>query len=113
MIVKKPENDTEILQKKLQKIKDQKGILGYIIIDQKSASVDLKNPTKINDYAMFSSTAHEVSQDITEPLQVGDVDTIVIESEETKLLSMNIKGHRLNLFMERNVDEDKLQRKLT
>jgi hypothetical protein len=42
------ENKTENLQEKLQEIKDQEGIIGYILRDEKSASIDLKDPKKDN-----------------------------------------------------------------
>ena len=112
MIIKKPKNDVEIVQKKLQNINAQKGILGYILRGSKSASVDLKDPTKIVDYAMFSATALDVGRNMRGTLQMGEVDTIVVESEETKLLSMNINNYHLCLFMEKSVDHDKLYRKL-
>jgi predicted regulator of Ras-like GTPase activity (Roadblock/LC7/MglB family) len=117
MLVKKSEtddteNDAEKIQEKLQEIKDQEGIIGYILRSKKSASIDLKDPTKIIDYAVLSSTAFDVGHDITEALQMGEVDTIVVESEETKLLSMNINNHHLSIFMEKSVDHDKLYKKL-
>ena len=112
MLVKKSETDVEIVQEKLQEIKDQEGIIGYILRSKKSASIDLKDPTKIIDYAVLSSTAFDVGHNITEALQMGEVDTIVVESEETKLLSMNINNHRLSLFMEKSVDHDKLYKNL-
>jgi hypothetical protein len=112
MIVKKPKTDSEIVQEKLQAVKEQEGILGYILRDSKSASVDLKDPTKIIDYALLSSTAREISQSMTESRQIGEVDTIVVESETTKLLSMNFNSHHISLFMNKDVDHNKLSRKL-
>ena len=106
------ENDIEKLQEKLQDIKDQEGIIGYILRGTKSASIDLKDPTKIIDYAVLSSTTFDASRNMTEALQMGEVDTIIVESEETKLLSMNINNHRLSIFMEKNVDHDKLYKNL-
>ena len=100
------------MQKKLQSINDQKGILGYILRGSKSAFIDLKDPTKIIDYAMFSTTAIEVGHNMTETLQMGEVNTIVVETEETKLLSMNINNHHLSLLMEKSVNHDKLCKKL-
>jgi len=117
MLVKNPEtdeteNDIEELQEKLQEIKDEEGIIGYILRGPKSASIDLKDPTKIIDYAVLSSTTFDAGQNMTEALQMGEVDTIIVESEETKLLSMNINNHRLSIFMEKNVNHDKLYKNL-
>lgn len=107
------ENDVEELQEKLQDIKDQEGIIGYILRGSKSASIDLKDPTKIIDYAILSSAVFDVSQNMTEALQMGKVDTILVESEETKLLSININDQRLSIFMEKSVNHDKIYKNLT
>ena len=112
MIVKEPKSDTEIIQQKLQSIKDQKEIIGYILRNKKTASVDLKDPTKIIDYALLSSTALEVGDSMTESLQMGEANTIVVESETTKLLSLKTNNYNLSLFMEKEVDHDKLSKKL-
>ena len=106
------ESETEILQEKLQEIKEQEGIIGYILRNSKSASIDLKDPTKIIDYAALSSTALETGDDMTETLQLGEIDTIVLETEETKLLSMKTNDQNLSIFMEKNVDHDKLSKNL-
>jgi len=106
------ENDVENMQEKLQEIKNQEGIIGYILRSKKSASIDVKDPTKIIDYAILSSAVFDVSQNMTEALQMGEVDTILVESEETKLLSMNINNHRLSIFMEKSVDHNKICKNL-
>ena len=110
------ENDDETmqekLQEKLQEIKDQEGIIGYILRGTKSASIDLKDPTKIIDYALLSSATFDTGRDMTETLQMGEVDNIVVESEETKLLSMNINSHRLSIFMEKSFDHNSLYKNL-
>lgn len=113
MLVKKSitddtENETEKLLEKLQEIKEQEGIIGYILRGSKSASIDLKNPTKIIEYAVLSSTTFDTGDNMTETLHLGEIDTIVLESEETKLLSMNTNNHRLSIFMEKSVDHNKL-----
>jgi predicted regulator of Ras-like GTPase activity (Roadblock/LC7/MglB family) len=106
------ENDIKKTQEKLQDIKDQEGIIGYILRGPKSATIDLKDPTKIIDYAVLSSTTFDAGRNMTEALQMGEVETIIVESEETKLLSMNINNHRLSLFMEKSVDHNNLYKNL-
>ena len=113
MSYNKPETETEILQEKLQDIKDQEGIIGYILRGAKAASIDLKDPKKIIEYATLSSTAFDVALNLAEALQMGELETILVESEETKLLSMNINDQRLSLFMEKTVNHDKIYKELT
>jgi predicted regulator of Ras-like GTPase activity (Roadblock/LC7/MglB family) len=106
------EYDIEELEEKLQEIKNQEGIIGYILRSTKSASIDLKDPTKIISYALLSSTMFDTSQDMIEELKIGEVNSIVLESDEIKILSMNINDKRLTIFMEKHVNHDKLYKKL-
>ena len=115
MLVKNAQNENgndEHLQEKLQEIKGQEGFIGYILRGSKSAAIDLKDPTKIIDYAVFSSAVFDLSCNMTDTLQVGDVNTIIVESEKMKLLSMNVNNQRLSIFMEKSVDHDKLYKNL-
>ena len=113
MFVKNPKtSNNENLQKKLQEIKDQEGIIGYILRSSKSASIDLKDPTKMIEYAVLSSTVFDTSSDLTNTLQIGAITTILVESEKMKLLSMNVNDNRLSIFMEKNVDHNKLYKNL-
>lgn len=112
MLVNNPKTNDNAILKKLKEIMYQKGISGYIIRDQKSASIDLKDPKKIIDYAVLSSTAIDVSRNMSETLQMGEVNNIIVESKETKLLSMNVNNHVLSIFMEKGVDHDKLYKNL-
>jgi len=104
----KSKDDIEIMQEKLQSIKGREGIIGFILRGSNSASIDLKDPTKIIDYAALSAAAFEAGQDMSAVLEIGKVDTILLEGEETKVLSMVINNHRLSIFMEKNVDHNKL-----
>ena len=109
---KKHETGAENMQEKLQEIKDQEGIIGYILRDSKSASIDLKDPTKIIDYAVLSTTSFDAASNIAKTLQIGEVEKIIVESEETKVMAMNTKNRRLSIFMEKSVDHNKLYESL-
>ena len=101
-------NDVEALQEKLQSIKDREEIIGYILRGPNSASIDLKDPTKIVEYAILSTTAFETGQDLSAMFEIGEVDTIITEGEKTKILSQVINDHHLSIFMDKNVDHNKL-----
>ncbi len=106
------EDQTEELEEKLQEIKDQEGIIGYIIRSTKSASIDLKDPTKMISYALLTSTLFDTSQNMIEELKMGDMTSTIVESDETKILAMNINDKRLSIFMEKNVNHDEVYNKL-
>jgi predicted regulator of Ras-like GTPase activity (Roadblock/LC7/MglB family) len=104
----KSKNDVEALQEKLQSIKGREEIIGYILRGSNSASIDLKDPTKIVEYAILSTTAFEAGQGLSAMFEIGEVDSIITEGEETKILSKVVNNHRLSIFMKKNVDHNKL-----
>jgi predicted regulator of Ras-like GTPase activity (Roadblock/LC7/MglB family) len=104
----KYEDDVETLKKTLQSIKGREGIIGYILRGSNSASIDLKDPEKTIDYAILSSTSFESGKDMSAIFEIGEVDTILLEGKGTKILSMAVKNHRLSIFLEENVDHNKL-----
>jgi len=96
------------LQEKLHGIKNQDGIIGYILRGPETAAIDIKDPRKIIEYASLSSAAFEVSNDIAKNMEIGEVYNMVVESEDTKVLCMIVKNHRVSVFMEKNVKHDKV-----
>lgn len=101
------DND-EMLLEKLKEIKNQEGIIGYILRSSNSAAIDLKDPQKIIDYALLSSAVMDISNKMTEKLQVDEVEKAVMETEQTKLLSINLGNKHLSIFMKQSVDHNKL-----
>ena len=104
----KSKEEIEDMQETLKDIKNREGIIGYILRSPNSASIDLKDPTKIIDYAILSATSLEAGQDIANTFEIGKVDAIMLEGGNMKVLSMAIGDNRLSIFMEKNVDHNKL-----
>ena len=48
-------NIGEKIKQNIDKINEKEGVIGYILRDKKSASINLKDPTKIIDFAVLSS----------------------------------------------------------
>ena len=61
----KSKDDIETVQEKLRSIRGREGIIGYILRGSNSASIDLKDPTKVIDYAVLSATAFEAGQEMS------------------------------------------------
>ncbi|RLI47217.1 hypothetical protein DRO69_01180 [Candidatus Bathyarchaeota archaeon] len=97
---------------KLQNIKTKGGIIGYIIRNQKSASVDVKDPTKIIDYALLSSTLHDSVENMISSFELGKVNNIVIEGKDVKVLSLTINDNRISIFMNKNVNHNTIYKDL-
>jgi predicted regulator of Ras-like GTPase activity (Roadblock/LC7/MglB family) len=93
------------LTDKLAEIRKDKGVIGYIIRNTTSATIDLKESEKIIEYAIFSSQVLDSSQEISDLFELGDVSSVLIEGKESKALCMNIEGNKISIFMEKDADD--------
>jgi len=100
------------LRTNLEEIKTYDGIIGYILRNSTSAAIDLKDPTKIIDYAIISSSALGASEELSELLDLGEAKDIVIEGGAIKVLSLTVDENKVSIFMEKDADCEKILKKL-
>ncbi len=106
------ETSTNDLRARLDEIKAYDGVIGYILRNSTSAAIDLKDPTKIIDYAILSSSALDASQEMAELFNLGDVKDIIVEGKDVKVLSLTVDENKISVFMEKNADCGKILKKL-
>ena len=97
----------------LEDINTKKGIIGYILRGPTSASVDIKDPSKIIDYAVLSATAFESSESLLHLFGLSKIRSVVVEGKDMKILCLTIGDHSLSVFMEKTVDHNSIYKKLT
>ncbi len=102
----------ENLQTNLENIKTREGIIGYIFRTPKSASIDLKDPTKIIDYAVLSSTVLEAGEKLANTFELGNIHKVTLEGKDTKILTLKIGDNHLSIFMDKTVDQDRIYKDL-
>ena len=100
------------LRTSLEEIETHDGIVGYILRNSTSAAINIKDPTKIIDYAVLSSSTFEVSKEFSELFDLGDIKNVVIEGKDMKVLSLTVDENKVSVFMEKNVDCEKILRRL-
>jgi predicted regulator of Ras-like GTPase activity (Roadblock/LC7/MglB family) len=100
------------LRARLDKIKSQEGVIGYILRNTTTAAIDLKDPTKIIDYAIVSSSTIDASDELSSLFNLGNIKSIVVEGKKVKMLSMIIDENRISIFMEKNVDCEAIRKDL-
>jgi predicted regulator of Ras-like GTPase activity (Roadblock/LC7/MglB family) len=100
------------LRAKLEEIQKQDGVIGYILRNTSSASIDLKDPAKLIDYALLSSSALDASEELSELFALGNVRSVLVEGKNIKMLSLIVDGNRISVFMEKNVDSEVLRKTL-
>ena len=111
----KPEQPTGFVSVRsaLDKVKSRDGIIGYIVRGPTSASVDIKDPAKIIDYAALSAEAMDSSETVSEAFELGAISNIVLEGKSVKMLMMKKGDQELTVFMDRSVDHNSVIRDLS
>jgi len=104
--------DGERIKQNINKIKAREGIIGYILRNSTSASIDLKDPTKIIDYAVLCSSASEASEELSETFKLGDVKHVLVEGNDAKLLYFTVEDNKVSVLMEKNVDHNRVHKDL-
>jgi len=100
------------LRANLEEIKTYDGVVGYILRNSTSAAIDLKDPTKIIDYAIISSSALDAGEELSKLFDLGAVKDIVVEGKGVKALSLTVGENKISVFLEKDADCEKILKKL-
>lgn len=103
----------ERIKQKVESVKSKEGVIGYILRNSTSASIDLKDPVKIIDYAVLSSSAFEASEELSETFKLGEVKYSLIKGNTVKLLSFINGENKISVFMENNLDHKRIYKDLS
>jgi len=100
------------LRAKLEEIKTYDGVVGYILRNFTSAAIELKDQTKIIDYAIISSSALDAGEELSKLFDLGAVKDIVVEGKGVKVLSLTVGENKISIFLEKDADCEKILKKL-
>jgi predicted regulator of Ras-like GTPase activity (Roadblock/LC7/MglB family) len=100
------------LKEGLEEVKTFSGVIGYILRNSSSASIDLKDPMRIIDYAILSSSAFDASKQFSELFDLGEVKEVIVEGKDAKMLCLDIAGNKISVFMDKNADSDRVLKRL-
>ncbi|MGD8546066.1 MAG: hypothetical protein PVH12_07820 [Candidatus Bathyarchaeota archaeon] len=92
------------LRTNLEEIKTYEDVIGYILRNSTSATIDLKEPTKIIDYALLSSSVFDASEALIEEFQLGDLKNIIIEGKNAQMLSLIVNKNKTSVFMQKGAN---------
>jgi len=98
------EQVSQDLATRLSGICERPGVLGFILRDTTTATINLKEPEKIVDYALLTSQVLESSQEISQMFNLGEFGSALIEGKDMKTLCFVLDKNMVNIFMEKNVD---------
>jgi predicted regulator of Ras-like GTPase activity (Roadblock/LC7/MglB family) len=105
------ETDFAVINECLADIRKQEGVIGYILRNETSATIDLKENTKITNYALLTSQILDSSQKIAELFNIENVETIIVEGKNIKALCINNGENKISIFTEKNVDHNEILKK--
>ena len=103
---------TEDLRASLEEVKGYEGVIGYILRNSTSAAIDLKDPSKLIEYAILSSSAIDAGEELSELFNLGDVKNILVDGKAIKVVSFAVGDNKISIFMEKNADLERILKKL-
>ena len=86
--------------------------LGYILQNTTSASIDLKDPARIIDYAILSSTTFDSTEELLKLFNLEEAKDIIIKGKNLKMVSLTIEKNRISIFLENGSDTEKVLKKV-
>jgi len=104
----KEEAPPERIRAVLNEIKTKDGVVGYILRNTKSATIDLNDPARMIDYAILSSSAKETGQEFSQAFDLGEIENVLIEGKNIKLLSLEVDENDISVLMDKSVDHKKI-----
>jgi predicted regulator of Ras-like GTPase activity (Roadblock/LC7/MglB family) len=104
-----PKGDLRAL---LEEIKNYEGVIGYILRNTSTASINLNDPAKITDYAILTSSAFDASKDLSKLFDLGNVENSIFDGRKIKMLSVIIGKNRISIFAEKGTALGKILLKL-
>lgn len=96
----------------LEEIKKSDGVIGYILRNTTSATIDLNDPTRLMDYATLSSSTFEASEQLSELFELGKISYIKVEGKDINTLHLRIDENDISIFIEKTVDAKKILEKM-
>jgi predicted regulator of Ras-like GTPase activity (Roadblock/LC7/MglB family) len=100
------------LRANMEEIRNYDGVVGYILKNTTSASIDVKDPTKIIDYAILSSTIFDMTEEFSTLFNLEGVKDIIIDGKNLKIVSLSVGKNRISIFLESNSDTGKVLEKI-
>ena len=104
--------DKNELRASLEEIKNYEGVVGYILRNTTSASIDLREPAKIIEYAVLSAASFDTTDELSNIFQLGKIKNTIISGKTIKMLSLTLAGNKISIFMENTADAEKVLKRI-
>lgn len=85
----------------LTEIRKLKGVNGYILRSNTAAILDITQRELIPEYAMLSAEIFDTTKEVTRQFGLADVEGVLVEGQDTKMLCIELGGNRIAVFMDK------------
>jgi predicted regulator of Ras-like GTPase activity (Roadblock/LC7/MglB family) len=100
------------LRANLAEINKLDGVTGYILRNSTSAIIDLKEPAKLVNYAILSSLALDSGQEFSELFNLGNIENVLIEGKDEKVLCFATGENKVSIFMEKDAHHKDIRKQI-
>jgi len=100
------------LRANLEEIRNYDGVVGYILRNTTSASIDVKDPAKIIDYALLSSTTFDSTEELSTLFNLESAKDIIINGKTLRMLSLIVEKNKISIFLENGSDTEKVLKRI-
>lgn len=101
--VEKPKTIRDLLEE----IKAQENVIGYAIRNG-ATSIDLKDPSKLLEFAILSSASIDAGAELSTLFNIGEIKHITVIGKKVKIVSLILNGNKISLFLERNANSEEI-----
>ena len=100
------------VQSLLEDVRKSEGVVGYIVKNKTSATIDLDDQAKVTDYAILSSSTFEAGEQLSELFDLGKIRNVRTEGKDAKMLHLAVGESDVSIFMEKTADTKKILEKM-
>ena len=97
----------------LAEIRKSPGVMGYILRNATSATVDLMDSANLANYALLSSEASDFCEELSDLFALGEAESMLMEGKNAKILFLMIGKNKVSIFMEKNADDTEILNRVT
>jgi hypothetical protein len=86
-------------------IRKLKGVLGYILRNNRSAIVDFEEQEKISEFALLSTCIHDSSVEMVKPFNMSNFESVLVEGKDANVICFTLGENRLDVLIEKSTPE--------
>jgi hypothetical protein len=107
------DDDFTDLRINLAEIRKCAGVIGYILKDATTATIDLQDLAKTVEYAMLASEAFDSYEELWGLFDLGGVENVLMKCKNFKMLCLALGDCTVSIFMEKTADQAEILRKVS